>query len=135
MRELRSFGSVRDEGREVLVYSETRSCSVVLGGAKCNGRHAESLIKSKLYSYGASHKPGARDFSALQARQFLIANPGLGIRVSPGAGPRRSGITDTPNSNTTVPRVKVIVPPSTTPCDGFTRSPLKWTLPPRTPIV
>jgi len=32
MRELRSFGSVRDEGREVLVYSEFRCallCSVV----------------------------------------------------------------------------------------------------------
>jgi hypothetical protein len=30
MRESRSFGSVRGEGREVLAYSESQLCSVVL---------------------------------------------------------------------------------------------------------
>ena len=34
MRESRSFGSVRAEGSNALGYSENRSCSVVLSGAK-----------------------------------------------------------------------------------------------------
>jgi len=34
MRESRSFGSVRGEGREVLAYSENQLCSVALSGAK-----------------------------------------------------------------------------------------------------
>lgn len=36
MRESRSFGSVRGEGSNVLAYSESQWCSVVLSGDNCN---------------------------------------------------------------------------------------------------
>jgi len=37
MRELRSFGSVRGEGRKVLAYSENQLYEVLLRRANCNG--------------------------------------------------------------------------------------------------
>jgi len=51
MRESRSFGSVRDEGREVLVYSESSSCFVVLRralGSICNGHPASKVVNNQV---------------------------------------------------------------------------------------
>ena len=61
--------------RDFCVFSCALLCSVVPGATDAT---RNQVIKSKLYFNGAAHKPGGRDFSALQARQFLIANPGLG---------------------------------------------------------
>jgi hypothetical protein len=50
MRESRSFGSVRDEGREVLVYSEGRLCFVMLSHARLwisNGHPASVVVKNQ----------------------------------------------------------------------------------------
>ena len=51
MRESRSFGSVRGEGREVLAYSESLSCtSMHFQALSCNGR----LPKGRKIRYLAS---------------------------------------------------------------------------------
>jgi hypothetical protein len=71
MRELRSFGSVRDEGREILVYSEFRCallCSVV---PNATGATRILLTKSMLSFNGASYEPGGREFESLRARQII----------------------------------------------------------------
>jgi hypothetical protein len=44
MRESRSFGSVRGEGREVLAYSENQPCSSLICRDKGNGRHAGNQV-------------------------------------------------------------------------------------------
>ena len=48
MRELRSFGSVRDEGRKVLVYSEFRCALLCLVVPNATGATRILSIESKL---------------------------------------------------------------------------------------
>jgi len=76
MRELRSFGSVRDEGREVLVYSEFRCallCSVV---PNATGATRKLLIKSRLNFQRLRYEPGGREFESLRARQIIQVHSG-----------------------------------------------------------
>jgi hypothetical protein len=70
MRESRSFGSVRGEGREVLAYSETLLCSPVLDD--CNGRPAHRFsINSSPTESNSCHTALYTRFAACAAGQPL----------------------------------------------------------------
>ena len=72
MRELRSFGSVRDEGREVLVYSEFRCALLCLAGPNAAGAMRILSIKSELNFRLLRYEPGGREFECLRARQNFV---------------------------------------------------------------